>query len=97
MVQSGAKLKIAMFLPRSPTKFSKKLDKILHSIKVLTKRVNDLDKSVLRIGNLLDNLEVKIKTKFDEIEQQLTTKTETNEVKLIQKNLKIEKTIIEKD
>ena len=48
---------------------NKKLDKILNSIEVLTKRVNDLDKSVTSIGNRLDILEIKIKTKFDEIDQ----------------------------
>ena len=62
----------------------KKLDKILNLIEVLTKRVNNLDKSILSIGNLFGILEVKIKTKFDESDLHFVEKAETNEVKLIQ-------------
>ena len=65
----------------------KKLDKIPNSIEILTKRINDLDKYGLSIGNQLDILEVKLKTKFHEIDQHLAENPEKNEVKLFQEKI----------
>ena len=63
----------------------KKLDKIPNSIKILTKRINDLDKYNLSIGNRLDILEVKIKTKFHKIDQHLAEKAEKKRSEVISK------------
>ena len=73
-----------------------KLDKILHSVKNLTLRNEELEKTIY--DERLDELEGKFNIKFEEIDIRLEDKAETSELEILQAKLAtIEESIEEQE
>ena len=57
-----------------------KLDKILVAVSILTKRVDDFDKTLSSFGTRLDEIERKFNTKIEDLNNRVNSKADTSEI-----------------